>query len=299
MSRLMYCAVALGLCSLPVMPSPASAQDAMIELYGEGVHRYFAGDYAGADQYLTQVIDSGSSDPRPYFFRGLTHQMLGGDGEVDFEVGARLDAEGPLAVDVGMALSRIQGSTRTKIETARRAVRVVALQQKLLEEAEMAAQAPTAPAPAPPTDTGPSANAPTDLFSEGGMRSDDTTPDAVQPDMSVPSDATTNPFGDDPAPPPTAETTTDPAPTESPFGAGGTDPFGTAPADGGAVDPFGAPSGGTPDGGAGAADPFGAPSGSTDVNDPFGAPTGDAGGADPFGTPAGDAGAADPFGTGN
>lgn len=37
--------------------------DAMVEMYGEGVHRYFCNDFTGADQILSQVVDGGSQDP--------------------------------------------------------------------------------------------------------------------------------------------------------------------------------------------------------------------------------------------
>lgn len=38
-------------------------QDAMTEIYGQGVHRYFAGDYAGAELLLNQVLGGGSEIP--------------------------------------------------------------------------------------------------------------------------------------------------------------------------------------------------------------------------------------------
>ncbi len=48
------------------------AQEAVLEeLYGSGVHKYFSGDYAGADADLTAAVDGGSRDPRVYYFRGL------------------------------------------------------------------------------------------------------------------------------------------------------------------------------------------------------------------------------------
>ena len=66
MPRIFCFALCLGL-----LQSPSFAQfGALDELYGEGVHRYFSADLNGADQILTQVVDSGSQDPRAYYFRG-------------------------------------------------------------------------------------------------------------------------------------------------------------------------------------------------------------------------------------
>ena len=78
-----------------MLASPAFAQrDAMTELYGEAVHRYFSGDLAGAEQALTTVVGSGSQDPRAHYFLGLTREFLGQSGDADFQAGARLEIEG-------------------------------------------------------------------------------------------------------------------------------------------------------------------------------------------------------------
>ncbi len=130
MSRIFCFGLWLGLLS-----STSLAQlGGLDELYGEGVHRYFANDLSGADQILSQVVDAGSQDPRVYYFRGLVHECMGADGVVDFESGARLEAEGKRVVDVGTALTRVQGRVRTKIETARRDARIVVNQQQLLQQ---------------------------------------------------------------------------------------------------------------------------------------------------------------------
>ncbi|MFO0942194.1 MAG: hypothetical protein U0930_15770 [Pirellulales bacterium] len=94
----------------------ASAQSASSELYGEGVHRYFAHDYAGADQLLTEAIAGGSQDPRAYYFRGLTKEMMGSGGEADFEEGAKLESAGRSGPMISYSLARVQGQVRAKIE---------------------------------------------------------------------------------------------------------------------------------------------------------------------------------------
>ncbi len=221
MPRFARFALGLGVC---LFGSSAFAQSALTELYGEGVHRFYAGDLVTAEQYLTRVIDAGVEDPRAYYFRGLVREMQGGGGEYDFESGARLEAEGARSFNVGLALSRIQGYTRAKIEKLRLDARVTAQQQALLMErarTEAGGSVPVAP-PAqpvvPPVDA-------TDPF--GGPETAPTPPvvDPVQPDV------LTYPFADDPAP--ATDATEPPAATEP---ADPADPFGGAPA---ADDPFG------------------------------------------------------------
>lgn len=205
---------------------PAFAQgDAMLELYGEGVHRYFAGDLTGADQLLSRVVDSGSQDPRAYYFRGIVREGQYGSGQYDFENGARLEAEGKSAAQVGLALIRVQGSVRHKIEKARRDARAAFLQQRLLMQ-EAARNTPLpgrSTTPMQPSETSGDPAAGGDSLFE--MRSDATTVDPDQP--TEPEVDATSPFGDDPVM--ESPLDSDPAPAaDSPFGA---DPAMDAPAD--------------------------------------------------------------------
>lgn len=220
---------------------PAQAQnDAYNQMYGEAVHHYYSGDVTRAEQLLTEVLGSGSEDPRVHYFLGLCKAKYGGPaaGAADFEAGAQAEARGKNAYQIGMALQRIQGAVRVEIEKARLAARASARQQQLLEQrAQMDAAAagglnripaPTTPVPNNTVPTTPPATDPLN----GGMRSGNTTVDPTQPN---PQDVS-NPFGDDPAAPGTAPAT--PAP-------------GTAPAD--AASPFGAPEPAMPD----TSNPFG------------------------------------------
>jgi hypothetical protein len=267
MSRIGCTALVLT-CCLSMGRVALAQSGALVELYGEGVHRYFAGDYFGAQEILTRAIDGGLQDPRAFYFRGLASEVVGGGGAIDFETGARLEVEGKISSDVGAALTRIQGALRAQIETARRDARVFASAQqapapmapsRAMEPITPMEQAPMelAPdtAPLPPTPPLPSETDSDDPFSsDNGLQAGETTVDQEQP--SAPEiDSKTDPFGDDTIPAPDAapaQPAVDPfggtpAPTEA------TDPFGAAPADG--ADPFGAPSGDAPAGG----DPFGAP----------------------------------------
>lgn len=263
-------AVSLAL-SVCLLGSTAVAQgDAVMELYGEGVHRYFAGDLIAANELLSRVVDSGSQDPRAYYFRGLVQELQGVDGQADFEHGAKLEAEGRLSVPVGLALIRIQGMSRAKIEVARRDARVVYLQERAkLEQARVEAAVNAArEAAASKATTDAVASQPSDAvadnFVPGELRSEDTTVDSQQPSTPE-ADAITNPFADDSAPQAATQTpATEAAPsTVDPFGgaAGADDPFGGAA---GGNDPFGGNAGGSSN------DPFGAGTGSTENADPFG-----------------------------
>lgn len=261
MSRFICFALSICLLGFASPCHQAAAQGALDELYGEGVHRYFAGDYIGASQLLAQVADSGSPDPRAHYFLGLTREMQGGGGQADFENGARLEAEGKRVVNVGAALTRIQGAMRTKIEQARRSARVQARQQKIMlqqakRDSGMMAPAES-PAPAVPSDTGE-----TDPFSGDGLRSEST---VVEESAAAPEvDSSSDPFIDEPA---AADAPTTGADAGNPFdtGAGSdpTNPFGgtdSGATEGDATNPFGSePTGG--DAGGTGENPFSNPFG--------------------------------------
>ncbi len=220
-----------------LQPAAVAQSDAMVELYGEGVHRYFAHDFAGADQVLSTVVDSGSEDARALFFRGLAREAAGYGGEMDFENAARLEAEGKRVVDVSAALTRVQGHLRTKIENARRDARIAVKQQQLmLEQARQLLNESGAGAAAnvaPPRDN--STPIPSEIVPSSESAVTPAAPSALEP-----SDIA-DPFGDDPATPPADALPVMPdAPQPS-----SPDPFGTPPAEvpaGG--DPFAPAAGG-------------------------------------------------------
>jgi hypothetical protein len=99
--------------------------------YGAGVHAYFAGDYARAYDDLSAVIQAGSEDPRPRYFRGLAALELGrlDEAEADFTEGAELESRGTGAWPVGRSLERVQGCDRLRLERHRVRARVVRLQE--------------------------------------------------------------------------------------------------------------------------------------------------------------------------
>jgi hypothetical protein len=285
----------------------------LAELYGRGVHAFYAEKYEDAHEYLSQAIDKGTQDPRCYYFRGLTYALTGRDEEAaaDFKKGAEVEATAADQLyNVSRALQRVQGEVRLQIEQHRQSARLAArdlaakrararYEQFLKDEQEGLLKPDTAPiAPRP---VSPDSGALKDPFgdeapvpsvasdSAAGATPPDAGPSATPPAVATPPAA--DPFG---APPSATPATTQPA-ARDPFGAPATAP---AAAPGTAGDKRGALRGlfralrgtvptpaipGVP-GGAGD-DPFGAPG-----NDPFGAPPA---GNDPFGAPpAGN----DPFG---
>jgi hypothetical protein len=186
------------------MSVPAVAQhDAFMETYGQAVHKYFAGDVTGSERLLQDVLGNGAEDPRVHYFLGLCKVRQGGGvtaGLVDFEEGARLEAEKGKSLEVGRALQRVQGAVRVEIEKARLAARKTVALQKALEQRSRIESMPAAPSTVPPaTNTNPADNQPIG----------ETTVDPVQP---AAPDAS-NPFGDESAPakPGDAPTTEEPA----------------------------------------------------------------------------------------
>ena len=110
--------------------SSASAQNAPLDqLYGDGVHAYFGGNFRSAFDILTFAAESGSTDPRIYYFRGLSQLRLGRepDAALDFARGAKLEtADGARYHDVSRALERVQGRDRLTLERQRAQARLIA-----------------------------------------------------------------------------------------------------------------------------------------------------------------------------
>ena len=138
MSRFMLRLV-MGL-AIAAFGTVAAGQDALIsELYGKGVHAYFARDYAEAHKQFTASIEQGSEDPRCYYFRGICLARLGrpDDAAADTKQGAVLELTKTEQLhDVSNSLQRIQGSDRIMIEKQRAAVRLEAARKaKALRDA--------------------------------------------------------------------------------------------------------------------------------------------------------------------
>lgn len=219
--------------SLSLLAGSASAvrADILDELYGSGVHAYFAGQTDKAEELFNEAIQSGSRDPRVYYFRGLNQiRSQGGQVEIgaaDFEQGAILEAQGNKVGEISRSLARVQGPARLAIETARRRARLAAKEAQLEMQRNQPAVAPGVPnvgtgvAPAPAANdpfgnerTGLTDGAPTPM------------PESAAPVEAVPATpaADDNPFGDDPAAP-AAPAEDDPFSSDAPAAAAEDDPF--------------------------------------------------------------------------
>jgi len=272
---------AVAVVSLGVMNGEtASGQNAILsEMYGRGVHAYYAGNTSDAHRYLSMAIDNGIQDPRAYYFRGMVAQASGrlAESESDWQQGAEMEASGRTNPAIGRSLARFQGSARLKLEEIRQNARLqtaatsAARSQQRYGEIQAAegnqggvAPAPPATAAAPKAVTPPPAPLAADPFADDMAEGE---PKVVADDALE--GAMNDPFADDAAAAGSAPAAADDA---NPFGGAGdagADPFG------GGADPFG---GGTD---AGAADPFGGGSDAGEA-DPFGG--GSDAGADPFGS---------------
>jgi hypothetical protein len=292
-SILMFLAVALGT-TLSFSSGRAVGQSPSVlaEVYGRGVHAFYAGDYISAYDLLSSAIDAGSRDPRAYYFRGIVSYVQGRteEAEADWAQGAAMEASTGGAYGVGRALSRFQGSGRLKLEQIRQQARLDAMSQaakrsdQRLRELGVTPQAgssapnsaePPAGQAAPaaaatPAPAAPETPVPANPFEDDGNALAEGEP-KVESDNAL-EGLDGNPFKDDAAAANAAggeAMNADAGGNADPFGgnaepAAGADPFGGAPAgnDGGA-DPFGGNGGNDPFGGAPAGDdPFG--------GDPFG-----------------------------
>jgi hypothetical protein len=129
-AALLAVAFAVGAATQSVQAQRPSMTSEMTDLYGRGVHSFYAGRTQEADQQLSEVINSGATDPRVFYFRALARMQCGFDAESDLLMGARYEAQDPgAASEVGQALARIQGPQRQLLEKYRRQARIDRVQQ--------------------------------------------------------------------------------------------------------------------------------------------------------------------------
>ena len=112
----------------------AGQDESAAELYGKGVHAYFAADYDQAVAWLTESITKFDGDPRAYYFRGLALASETGveAGLADFNQGADVEinrTDRPI-YNINGALQRVQGSLRLELEKVRAATRQAAIDRQ-------------------------------------------------------------------------------------------------------------------------------------------------------------------------
>ena len=96
------------------------------QFYSSGVQAFNSQRYAEAIGFFNKIADSGTQDPRAFFFRGLSWSRLGHAmaATADFETAARMELTvAGQSYSVPKALERIQGRERTAIEQYRRAAK--------------------------------------------------------------------------------------------------------------------------------------------------------------------------------
>jgi len=304
------------LCATALTTTPVQAQnDPIYEFYGRGVHAYFAGEFVEAHGLLTKAIETDNliSDPRFYYFRGLTYLRLGREEEAekDFKKAGAIESNDPNSMKVvSRSLERIQGTDRYQLEKHRAEARlkVRKRQSKTSEIMEQnrdqsiqrlmgrdVSDRAGNPEPTPFTQNDPDANPQPD---QGGAVDDPF--DKKEGDVPTAEAAEPDPFGQkgDAPPVPAAGADADPfgddkggAPPDPPVPADGAAPVGdekgvappAPPVPAADADPFGDDKGGAPPAPAAGAAPVGDEKG--------GAPPVPAAGAnaDPFGDDKGGA----------
>jgi len=210
------------------------------QLYGNGVHAYFAGDYDAAVVLLSESIEKHGSDPRAYYFRGLAlASQLGLEaGLPDLMKGADIEvnqSDRPV-YNINAALQRVQGSLRLELEKVRAATRKAAVERKkkrdqvryeqLRRREDIVLFDPQRPVPPLPLDIPAiDLSASADPFASGiafsgGTKVDYAVPQTVAPGAAAESDApdadATDPFA---TPAQMAKPAATPADAANPFGA--------------------------------------------------------------------------------
>ena len=183
-------------------PVPLRAESSPFDdLFGQGAHAYFAGDYATAYARLNAAIDAGSRDPRAYYFRGLCSTRMGreDDARRDYARGAELEiAASDRSAEIATSLQRVQGRPRATLEAYRSRVRATV------------AQAHARPRPARST-----VRTPEQVAAKPALKTDE--PPPTLPNPAEPKTDAADPFASPPAAAAPEKMTTKPA--DDPFAA--------------------------------------------------------------------------------
>ena len=108
-------ALVLTCCSFATVAADPSPE----ELLSEAISSWRAGDLPAARGQLSSIIESGSDDPRIFYYRGILDEQLRGNGDADFASAAKVEAETSAARVVNRALEKTQGPLRARIEKFR------------------------------------------------------------------------------------------------------------------------------------------------------------------------------------
>jgi tetratricopeptide (TPR) repeat protein len=111
-----FCLITLCLLSSTVHSADRASNDSLLN-NALGVWR--AGDLRSAEKLLSEIIENGTDDPRPLYFRGILAEQTGKDGSADLRAAAKLEAETSTASLVNRSIERTQGPLRVRIERYR------------------------------------------------------------------------------------------------------------------------------------------------------------------------------------
>ena len=110
------CLIAVCLLSSLVLGSDRTSNDSLLN---NALNVWRAGDLASAERMLSDIIENGTDDPRPMYFRGILAEQTGRDGTADLKLAAKLEAETSTASLVNRSIERTQGPLRVRIERYR------------------------------------------------------------------------------------------------------------------------------------------------------------------------------------
>ena len=116
--------------------APAEA-NRLNERYSQGLHAYYAGEFATAHSVLSEVIKAGFQNPCCYYFRGMASYQQGDKqaAQQDFQTGAEREANAiRQKFPISKSLERVQGEARVMIERTRLQARLAVLQKRLARE---------------------------------------------------------------------------------------------------------------------------------------------------------------------
>jgi tetratricopeptide (TPR) repeat protein len=114
------CLIAICLLTAPVLGGDRASNDSLLN---NALSVWRAGDFAAAEKMLSDIIENGTDDPRPLYFRGILTEQSGKDGTADLQAAAKLEAETSTASLVNRSIERTQGPLRVRIERYRLAAR--------------------------------------------------------------------------------------------------------------------------------------------------------------------------------
>lgn len=113
-------AIALAWASFVGLAERAQA-DAADVYYSRGVQAFFDGRYERAEAYFDRAVQYRSSEPRMYYFRGLSRNEQGEtvEAETDLRQGAVIEAELNRVYRIGGALKSVTGDSKQLLDRIR------------------------------------------------------------------------------------------------------------------------------------------------------------------------------------